>query len=241
MKIGILADIHSNLEALQVALEKLAGVDRIVCLGDVVGYGPCPNECCDIAKSLCPEGVIGNHDMAVVGKIDPGWFNHDARKAVQWTAERISQENAQHLGSLPARLVLDEFELAHGSPEDACLYIVSLGEAYSAFEVMERDLCFFGHTHVACCIELDPKEDAEGAMLPSGGVIHLQEGHRYLINPGSVGQPRDGNPHCAFAVCDLAARTVELIRAEYPIEETQKRMRAEGLPEALSERLRYGY
>ncbi len=242
MKWAILGDIHGNLEALQAVLKAIGEVDCYLVLGDIVGYGPDPNECCQIVRSLPNAKVIrGNHDMAAVGMLDTSWFNPYARAAIEWTAKELTSENYDWLRSLPERLYEEDFEAVHGAPFDPLEYITSTFEAREAFRVMRKDLCFVGHSHVAeFYVQRAGEETCLQRPLRSGDEITLEEGKRYIVNPGGVGQPRDGDPRAAFAIFDTESRKIKLFRVGYEISLTQLKMQHAGLPEILWLRLSYG-
>ena len=242
MRWGIFGDIHGNLEALEAVLEAMGEVDRYLVLGDVVGYGPNPNECCEVIKGLRNALVIrGNHDMAVVGMLDTSWFNPYAKAAIEWTAKDLKVENYDWLRSLPERVEVEEFEAVHGAPYDPLEYILSTWEAREAFRVMRKDLCFVGHSHVAeFYVQRKGEELCHHYPLTSGGEISLEEGRRYIVNPGGVGQPRDGDPRAAFAIFDTEERKVKVVRVPYDFKVTQLKMQREGLPEVLWLRLALG-
>lgn len=243
MKYGIISDIHSNLEALNIV--PTVGIDALYCIGDIVGYGPNPNECCEIMREKHAVAVLGNHDAAVIGKIALDWFNKVAREAVEWTRDQLTVENRLFLESLPLARLSEHFIMVHGSlpmPE-RFFYITSPWEARPTLDSMDAfDLCFIGHTHVAeYYVRKAGEKGADQIEMTDGGVISLKPGFQYIINPGSVGQPRDGNPQAAFAIYDTDAQTVEIRRIDYPIPITQDKMRSAGLPDPLIARLEYGW
>ncbi|MCL5006045.1 MAG: metallophosphatase family protein [Acidobacteria bacterium] len=248
MRYLILSDIHSNLEALVKCLKLAEGrYDQVLCLGDLVGYGPDPNAVIERVRPLARIIVRGNHDKACCGLMDPQEFNLLARLAVDWTRGRLTPENFEFLCNLPNGPVsIDGFELVHGSPADEDEYIFDSLEVIRAFSTVASPLVFFGHTHVQGGflltanhrfrpIRTSPETDDEPVSLPLDG------GARYLINPGSVGQPRDGDWRAGFAIFDAAARRVDYYRTPYNLEITQRKMRQEGLPEPLIRRLEAGH
>ena len=242
---AIISDIHSNLEALNAALDSLGSVDAIYCVGDVVGYGPNPNESCEIMREKQAVTVLGNHDAAVIGRMALDWFNSAARDAALWTRDQLTPENREFLECLPLISHSEHLIMVHGSlsSPDRFEYITSPWEARPTFDSMEDfALCFVGHSHVAEYYARNVEElGADQIAMTGGGTIELKPGFRCIVNPGSIGQPRDGNPHAAFAVYDTDAQTVEIRRVEYPIGETQEKMRSAGLPETLITRLEYGW
>jgi len=241
MKYAVLADIHSNLTALEAVLieiEKKAGIDQIWCLGDIVGYGPDPHRCIEIIQNRCSACVAGNHDWAAIGKMDTAAFNPDAAAAVEWTSRHLNLEDVRFLESLPLTLEKGDFTLAHGSPRDPIWeYILSVAEAEDNLKYFKTPYCFIGHSHSPIWFECSLS--CSGHELLPEVVIKLGK-KRLIVNPGSVGQPRDGNPRASYAIYDSDAGTVVLHRVPYDISDTQQRMRESGLPEQLISRLTYG-
>jgi predicted phosphodiesterase len=248
MRLAIISDIHANLEALEAVLNSIGTMDRFICLGDIVGYGPDPNECVARVRSLpglvC---VAGNHDLAAVGKYAHDWFNAHARAAIEWTQQRLSQSSREFLEQLPLIARVDDLTLVHGALPEPMDYITGLAEALSTFQEMQTPVCLIGHTHVAECYHLRTSLDVPGSLarlkhryLTRGGRVLCEPGSHYVINCGSVGQPRDGNPQAAFGVFNSATKTMRLIRVAYDIEQVQGKMRDADLPPLLSERLSYG-
>ena len=242
MTYGLLSDIHANLEALQTALEQLGSVEGYICLGDIVGYGPNPNECVEIVRQLpnltC---VVGNHDLAAINKYDLEWFNIYARQAIEWTARQLCSENIKFLLSLPDKQELEPFTLVHGSLPDPMEYVLSPIEARITFFEMTTPACLIGHTHIAEYY----RQRAGGQMvdrfsLYSGGEVRLDDGYRHLINIGSVGQPRDGNPKASFGLWEEGSNTVSIFRARYDFRKTQNKMEAAEIPSYLIRRLVQG-
>ena len=244
VRYGIISDVHSNLEALEVALDFLRDVDVLLCVGDVVGYGPDPNACCDVLRERRIVTVLGNHDAAVVGRTPLDWFNPIAREAIEWTRDQLTAENRAFLEGLPPVHGVEHFVLAHGSlsSPEKFEYVTSPWEARATFAEMGRHrLCFIGHTHLAEFYSQKSGETSAGQInMAAGGTVELKPAFLYIINCGSVGQPRDYNPKAAVGVYDTEAETVSIERLDYPIAETQEKMRAAGLPEPLSERLEAG-
>ncbi|MDO8585729.1 MAG: metallophosphoesterase family protein [Armatimonadota bacterium] len=245
MRCGIISDIHGNLEALEAAIDRLGQVDAYICPGDIVGYGANPNECCDLVRRLAQVAVIGNHDAAVLGVLDISWFNLNARAAVAWTSDILSEENRSYLTRLQPTWSSEERIVVHGSLDGPLEfpYIDSPWAAMPSFDAMSEELtvCFIGHTHLAeCYTQRRGVLGVDGISMTSGGKIELREGFRYVINCGSVGQPRDGNPAAACGVFDTDARTVEIVRVDYDIPATQRKIKDAGLPEALADRLSLG-
>ncbi len=246
MRYLILSDLHANLEALEAVLAAVprSEVDRVVVLGDLVGYGASPNEVIERVDALAPEVLIrGNHDKVAAGLASPDEFTELAAAAARWTQAALTAANRARLAALPRgpQLVDEHLEACHGAPFDEDAYILDRLDALRAFETARRRVCLFGHTHQAVVIAL--AGDRLDVTLPGGASaerVDLVEGVRYLINPGSVGQPRDGDPRAAYAVLDTAEWTVTLYRVAYPIEQAQRRILAAGLPAVLARRLALG-
>lgn len=244
MKIGVISDIHGNLDALEAVLERLEGVDRFICPGDVVGYGPNPNECCARIRSLDCVTVLGNHDAAVTGRMDMSWFNPDARAAAEWTRGAMDKPAHSQIAALSLIHKDDDFLIVHGSLCDPALfsYIYSTGTARQCFEQMlDYALCFIGHAHISeVFVQKMGELGADQLQLPRGGKLDLKPGFRYIVNCGSVGQPRDGNPEASCGVYDAEAAFIEIMRVPYDIGSVQRKMRSVKLPESLALRLEYG-
>jgi predicted phosphodiesterase len=243
----VISDIHGNLQALQTVIETLKpiGYDRVLVLGDLVGYGADPNAVIDAVRALDPLAIIrGNHDKVAAGIEDGESFNIVAKSAVQWTHDTLTPENRAFLANLPAGpLAVDDLvEICHGSPFDEDAYIFDELDALRSFESASRPLCLFGHTHVAIAF----RRTADRLELPAGpGDTHqvritFESDSSYLVNAGSVGQPRDGDPRAGAALVDTAVGYVEMYRITYPVEEAQRRIRLAGLPEVLAKRLALG-
>ncbi len=242
MRYLVLSDIHSNLPALEAVLAEvdLAHIDEVLCLGDLVGYGPHPNECIARLRELPLHCVAGNHDWAAIGKMDTAEFNSAAREACQWTAKELTAENRAYLQSLPETFVQDNYTLVHGSLRAPIWeYVTHPLVAQRSFELLNTQLCFHGHTHVPVIFR-EEGTHPQAYILPPGQRITL-DANRYMINTGSVGQPRDGDPRASCLLFDSREATLEYRRVDYPIEETQKSMKVKGLPESLITRLSYGW
>jgi len=240
---GIISDIHSNLPAFEVVLELLRDrkVDGYICLGDVVGYGPHPNECCELVRELDSACILGNHDEAVLKPGTEDWFNAYAAAAVLWTRAVLTDENADFLRSLDAQQVLGDLTLAHGALDDPWGYITEPYEATTTFELMSTPVCLVGHSHCAEWYELDPDNpEPQRVSAANGGTLTLADDMRYIVNPGSVGQPRDRDSRASCAIYDDDARTIEIIRSPYDIKACQREMLDKGLPPALAYRLMFG-
>jgi diadenosine tetraphosphatase ApaH/serine/threonine PP2A family protein phosphatase len=241
----ILSDLHANLDALETVLEDAAGSwDRAIVLGDLVGYGAEPNAVVDRVRGLDPVAVIrGNHDKASCGLDDGSQFNHVARLAATWTGAQLTPDNRTYLRELPMgpATIDDLMEICHGSPFDEDYYIFDGNDAVRGLDSTTRPLCLFGHTHLPVMFWV--KDRAYEGAAPGGAAetpLTLEEGFRYLVNPGSVGQPRDGDPRAAYALLDESARLLTLRRVVYAVEKAQRRILAAGLPASLANRLALG-
>jgi predicted phosphodiesterase len=243
VRYAVLSDIHANLPALEAALAAVGrlGVDAYLCLGDVVGYGAWPNECCDLIGRLDCLRVRGNHDEAALSPGKEQWFTAGARACILWTREQLSPRSRAFLVSLGPALAVGDLSICHGSIPDPDFYTSTPQEALYSLGAMATTLGFLGHTHYAEWYALEPGAALPlRASLPLGGVCTLEPGLRYLVNPGSVGQPRDGNSMPSFAVYDADAATVEIIRFEYDTGAAQQRILEVGLPEQMARRLSLG-
>jgi diadenosine tetraphosphatase ApaH/serine/threonine PP2A family protein phosphatase len=240
----ILSDIHANLEALEAVLGAARSTwDRALVLGDLVGYGADPNEVIERVLALNPAAVIrGNHDKAACGVDDASAFNHLARRAAEWTYETLTDEHREWLRDLPAgpAIIDDLLEICHGAPFDEDAYIFDGRDAARAFDTSTRQVCLFGHTHLPV-IFLHSETRFEGTV-PEGEEFPLpiEPDVRYLVNPGSVGQPRDGDPRAAFAIFDEDNHSLLLRRVEYAVATAQQKITAAGLPSSLANRLGLG-
>ena len=241
----ILSDIHGNIDALRAVLEDARGqYDEIVCCGDLVGYGACPAEVVEWARTSVQVQIRGNHDRACTSAEGLEWFNASARNAVLWTRESLTEEQREWLGALPqGPLLFEEFEVAHGSPGDEDEYVVTTYDVAAIGEELHRPLCFIGHTHLQRCwvwdlgglrtLPVPAGEETERLIVQDAGSI-------YLVNPGSVGQPRDRNPRAAYAIWNDERRTIVLRRVPYDVAAAQGRIVAAGLDTYLAERLAHG-
>jgi len=243
MRHAIIADIHSNLVALLAVLddiERRGGVDGVWCLGDIVGYGPEPSACIDRLRKMTDVSVAGNHDYAAIGKIDTASLNPAAAAANRWTAGQLSPQEKEYLDGLPLRHVQGDFTLAHGSPRDPIWeYLLSAATAAENLERFETRYCLVGHTHVPMVFTIGKAGNYVAHHWTTDAPVLLGEG-RLIANPGSVGQPRDGDPRAGYAIHDDNEGSLRLYRVGYDIRATQKRMQALGLPERLVSRLEYG-
>lgn len=236
---AVISDIHGNLEALQAVLRDVpGGVEKIYCLGDVIGYGASPNECCDLVREMEMPVISGNHDLAVTDlSTDLAWFNPVAAAAVQWTRERLRGDNADFLRSRPRTLLTDEALFVHGSVRDPDEYIINSVSAEENLAILKSDypgvpICFFGHTHVKTV-----------SPSPNGRVVEarpldLSQNGPYLVNPGSVGQPRDGDTFASYVLAEDGRVVYRFV--DYDIGKAQTKIRAAGLPDMLADRLAHG-
>jgi diadenosine tetraphosphatase ApaH/serine/threonine PP2A family protein phosphatase len=241
MRIAILSDIHANYHALAATLTALAGesVDEIWCLGDTVGYGPRPNRSCATIAQRAALCLAGNHDLAVTGALSVDEFNGDAAAAAQWTRGVLEPEARTFLEGLAPTARRPGVELYHGSPLDPVWdYVLSETTAFLSFRTTKAPLVLVGHSHVALALSWNG-DRLGGGVAHEGAEIDLSDG-RWLLNPGSIGQPRGGDPRAAWLLIDDEARRATFRRTPYPIELTQAEIRERGLPEALAERLAHG-
>jgi diadenosine tetraphosphatase ApaH/serine/threonine PP2A family protein phosphatase len=236
------ADIHANLAAFEVVAGDWGEVDEVWCLGDVVGYGPDPNECVEKLRALRHVCIPGNHEYAALGRVDVADFNPSARAAAEWTARQLSAESVAYLSALRETERKEPFTLAHGSPLSPIWeYLLDTGAASANFDALETPHALIGHSHVPLMFVAEAGGRVGGQLLHPGGAIELV-GARRILNPGSVGQPRDGDPRASYAILSGESDRLafELRRVPYPIERTQARMRAAGLPASLIDRLAVG-
>jgi diadenosine tetraphosphatase ApaH/serine/threonine PP2A family protein phosphatase len=243
MRCAILADIHANLAAFKAVLADIkeqGGVDVLWCLGDIVGYGPDPSECIELLRKQNPTCIVGNHDLGAIGKLDLAYFNPAAAAACQWTAGQLSPADVRYLGGLPQTATRGDFYLAHGSPAEPVLeYVVSTGIAAKNFSFFKERYCLVGHTHAPLTFKQVGVTCSSIALSPNIGLV-LGE-HRMIINPGGLGQPRDGDPRASYAIYDSEGSILRLHRVEYDIDATQDKMIKAGLPMSLVSRLQEGW
>jgi diadenosine tetraphosphatase ApaH/serine/threonine PP2A family protein phosphatase len=240
----VLADVHANIDALEAVLAEAARAtyDHVLLLGDLVGYGGEPNAVVDRIRSLSPmTAVRGNHDRVAAGLADTEGFNPLAKDAAEWTLHAVSATNRAFLAAMPlGPLAVDALiEICHGAPFDEDAYVVDSLDALKAMTESRRPVCVYGHTHIPMAMALIGKDFRYEDVEPGRALILDPDG-RYVINAGSVGQPRDGDPRAAWAVIDTAARCVEFHRTPYDIAAAQERIRRAGLPDSLALRLASG-
>lgn len=246
MRYLIISDIHANLTAFEAVLKDAgkpgAEYDFVWCLGDVVGYGPDPNECVDLLRTLPHLCLAGNHDWAALGRLDIRTFNADARRAVTWTRETLTDKNLAYLEALPTTFVLDDFTLVHASPREPIWeYIIDSMIAALNFSHYETPYCLVGHTHTPVTFKLQNAHGDIETVKPVYNEATKLNGSRLIINPGSVGQPRDSDPRAAYAVLDVDSMSIEHRRIPYDISAVQKRMRDAEMPDRLVQRLEHGW
>ena len=240
MRIAVISDVHANYHALEAVLEAIdvERVDAVWCLGDTVGYGPQPNECCDVVKARADRCLVGNHDLVALGELTLSDFNEEAAAAAIWTSEVLTDDSRVFLASLKPTDEVEGVDLFHASARDPVWeYVLTEEAARATIELSDAPLILVGHSHVALAITLDGDE-VLGGLAAAGSTIELEG--RWLLNPGSVGQPRDGDPRAAWLLLDAAQKSASFRRVGYPIDETQAEMRERGLPPALASRLAHG-
>jgi diadenosine tetraphosphatase ApaH/serine/threonine PP2A family protein phosphatase len=239
VRVAVISDIHGNLQGLEAVLASIDqdAPDEIWCLGDLVGYGPRPNRCCALMAERADVCLIGNHDLAALGRLDLEIFSPDAALTAAWTARRLEPRSRAFLEALEPKGVREEVGLFHASPRDPVWeYVLSPGIAYAGLAATPQDIVLVGHSHVALAFRLSTTTLATAA---EGTEVELPD-DRWLLNPGSVGQPRDGDPRAAWLLLDFDAGRARFRRVEYDVAATQAEMREQGLPEALAARLEHG-
>lgn len=243
MRYALLADIHANLAALTAVLadiEHQGGVEEIWCLGDVVGYGPDPGRCIELLRQHKHVSVAGNHDLGATGKLELTNFNPVAASSCRWTAQQLSPEDTGYLDSLPSVIEKEDFTLVHGSPRDPVWeYIVSVGGAKENFSHFKSRFSLVGHSHMPLVFRLDESGSCSSLRFSPGIGLVLGK-RRLIINPGAVGQPRDGDPKASYAIYDSEHGVIRLYRIPYDINATQARMVEQNLPMRLVVRLQQG-
>ena len=243
MRIVVVSDLQSNLVAFEAVLDAVGEFDQLWCLGDIVGYGPRPNEVVAKLASLKHIAVAGNHDHAAIGRISIEEFNMFAQFAAKWTTDALSKETREYLEALPTIQAAGEFTLVHGSPRaHVWEYVLSASVAQANFAHFSGPFCLVGHTHVPAVFALSPDGEVHVRRIVGDAELSLaQPGWRFILNPGSVGQPRDDNPLASCLLIDTDLGTAQWRRVEYQIAETQQQMRAAKLPARLVDRLSDGW
>ncbi|MBI2206563.1 MAG: metallophosphoesterase family protein [Candidatus Rokubacteria bacterium] len=237
MRYAVLSDVHANLEALRAVLDDVAAqADAVVCLGDVVGYGADPLPCVEMLAERAEAFVAGNHEHGVAGLLPVTWFNRYARAAIEWTGQHLDDDHRAWLAARPLVHELHDATLVHASPRqpDEWEYLIGAEDGWSAFGDFATRLCFIGHSHRPAVWSLGSSGPDYEAGL---GDLPLESGRRYIINVGSVGQPRDRDPRAAYAVWDCDARRVTLRRVAYDVATARRKIVAAGLPRFLADRL----
>ena len=240
MRVAVISDVHANYHALEAVLKEIDGerVDAVWCLGDTVGYGPRPNACCEAVQMRADRCLVGNHDLVVLGELAVSDFNEEAAAAALWTAQILNPAARSFLEGLRPSDEADGVDLFHASARDPVWeYVLSNEAARATLELADAPVVLVGHSHVALAVTLDGGE-VLGGLAPAGSEIRLEG--RWLLNPGSVGQPRDGDARAAWLLLDLERKSAVFRRVEYAIVETQREMRERGLPPALAMRLAHG-
>jgi diadenosine tetraphosphatase ApaH/serine/threonine PP2A family protein phosphatase len=240
MRVAVISDVHANYHALQAVLEEIdaAHVDAVWCLGDTVGYGPRPNDCCETVERRADRCLVGNHDLFVLGELTVSDFNDEAAAAALWTSQVLTPASRSFLESLKPTAEVDGVDLFHASARDPVWeYVLTEEAARATLELSDATFVLVGHSHVALALTLDG-EAVEGGLAPAGTEVELNG--RWLLNPGSVGQPRDGDARAAWLLLDLGRRFAAFHRVAYSIEDTQTEIRECGLPHVLAARLERG-
>ena len=245
MRYLILSDLHANWEALQAVVDSAAGdYDRIICLGDLVGYGADPNAVAEWVRTNVASVVRGNHDRASAGLENLEWFNPVARKAAEWTRAELTPENLSYIASLPkGPITLENFQVMHGSPLDEDEYMIAVSDAGQTFPYLETPLAFFGHTHLQGGFEWGlnrVRPIGRPSLKQKEMLLELQPDTAYLVNPGSVGQPRDGDPRAGYVLYNPEDRFLIYRRVLYDFGAAQAKIRSAGLPDLLADRLVVG-
>jgi diadenosine tetraphosphatase ApaH/serine/threonine PP2A family protein phosphatase len=238
--VAVVSDIHGNLEALEAVLDDIQrrGIQHIACLGDFVGYGASPNECVEWLQPRLEAAVVGNHDVAALGRIQLGSFNSEAAVAARWTRQSLNPESVRYLEALPDTVVWRGMRLVHATPSEprGWHYVLSIRDAAEEFEAFEEPICLIGHSHYPGTFQSKAGriEYAREEHVP------LDSGSRYIVNVASIGQPRDGDPRAGYLVVDEIEQRLTHVRLEYPVEGAASRIVAAGLPNYLAERLKWG-
>jgi diadenosine tetraphosphatase ApaH/serine/threonine PP2A family protein phosphatase len=242
MRYAVFGDIHGNWDALDATLRHMDSrhVDQHLCTGDIVGYGAEPGKCTRKVRELNCATVAGNHDYAVIGRLELSYFNAHAREAVEWTRQRLPLKHAEYLAELPLTTVVDDLTLAHGTVHRPELfgYIETVFEAQLSFHAMCTRVAFLGHSHVP--IAFLESEGSDSVTYTQSSEFELRHVSKAIVNVGSVGQPRDDDPRACYCIYDSDAQTIELHRVDYDIDRAQDRIRKAGLPDVLAARLALG-
>lgn len=241
MRYGIFSDVHANLEALEAVAKSLKAeqIDRYFCIGDLVGYGANPNECVDKVRSLAALSVAGNHDWASVNLFSMKYFNPEAADAILWTRQRLNPESTNFLEALKLIFLNEDFTLAHGTLDNPqeFNYLLDGFSAWETFQLLKTKVCFIGHTHIPLVFIKDKSDEV---YIEKDDIINLAEDKTYIINAGSVGQPRDGNPQASYCIFDTQDKEVRIKRVSYDFKKARKKIIDAGLPKFLGDRLLSG-
>jgi diadenosine tetraphosphatase ApaH/serine/threonine PP2A family protein phosphatase len=240
MRVAVISDVHANYQALEAVLAEIDGaaVDTLWCLGDTVGYGPRPNECCDAVRERTARCLVGNHDLVVLGELTISEFNDEAAAAALWTSQVLTESSRTFLESLRPSAEVDGVDLFHASARDPVWeYVLTEEAARATLDLSDAPLVLVGHSHVALALA-SAGDEVVGGLAPAGARVELEG--RWLLNPGSVGQPRDGDPRAAWLLLDLERKFATFHRVPYPVADTQSEMRERGLPALLAARLARG-
>jgi len=241
MRVGIISDVHSNLPALGAVLRDMGRVEELWCLGDIVGYGPYPNQVVELLRQAECHAIPGNHDLGCLGRVPLDDFRDEAQFACQWTREVLTEENRGYLEGLPLTITRGDFTLVHGTPQEPVWeYMAYPATAKLAFHYFASRYCLVGHTHVPLVFLEQGQAGAESIIPTAAAPVPLTQ-TRAIVNPGSVGQPRDGNPAASYAIYDDAAGHLEFRRAPYDVAQIQGEMAAQRFPARLIKRLAYGW
>jgi predicted phosphodiesterase len=240
VRYAIISDVHGNIESLERAFSLMEPEDQVLCLGDIVGYGPNPNECIALLRTRLQHAVLGNHDLAALENFGVEYFNDAARAAIAWTQKVLNEESRAWLNSLSYEIRYPDFLMVHGAPVNYFEYILDKRTASKAFALTDAPLVFIGHTHIAEYWVSQADGTVGHRHMQHGGELRLEEGRRYIVDVGSIGQPRDLNPEASFVFYDPQSRKVEWVRYPYPIREVQDKIHEAHLPEYLAMRLESG-
>jgi len=241
VRVGIFSDVHANLEALEIVLKAIEyeNVDKTICVGDLVGYGPDPNQCIEKVMEIADIVVAGNHDYAACGMLSTEYFNEYAKMAIDWTSRVIETKFTYILSNLPLTVIEDEITVVHATPEapGGWHYILDIADAQRSFRALKNSLCFVGHSHIPVAFV----QDQDGKIsIRNPSELNIKTDEKYIINVGSVGQPRDGDPRTTYGILDTNKKKFWLKRLPYPVEGVQGKMREENLPPYLINRLSVG-
>ncbi|HUN29561.1 MAG TPA: metallophosphoesterase [Alphaproteobacteria bacterium] len=240
MRYAIISDIHGNIESLERAFSLMEPEDQVLCLGDIVGYGPNPNECISLLRTRLQHAVLGNHDLAALENFGVEYFNDAARAAIAWTQTVLTEESRDWLNGLSYEIRYPDFLMVHGAPVNYFEYILDKRTASKAFALTDAPLVFIGHTHIAEYWVSEPDGTVGHRHMQQGGELRLEDGKRYIVDVGSIGQPRDLNPEASFVFYEPQSRKVEWVRYPYPIRDVQEKIHEAHLPEYLAMRLESG-